>query len=120
MKDRGTWIVAGTLLVTVLYLLSSGPARAIWPERNWRGGSLQLRAEFGVSRPAVPWAEPVASVYAPLIWLGRHSILGPSLAAYWTVFDRENFYCDEVSGHWPAIEHSRIGTAVRTTLNRSD
>ena len=111
--SRGARICTLTLAIVLLYVLSSGPARIIWPVRDWRGGSMQLRANFGVVRPSSPWAEPAARLYAPLNWLARQSVFCRPLHAYWTFFDRENFYCEDFVGPWPATTYSRFGIAVR-------
>lgn len=117
-NSRGAWVATAALLAVLVYVLSSGPARVIWPARGWRGGSTQFRSDFGVVRPRCPWEEPVASVYAPLSWLARHPFFRRPLHAYWTFFDRENFYSDEFIGPWPAIRYSRFGMAVRDALHR--
>jgi hypothetical protein len=68
------------------------------------------------SRPPHPWAESIAPVYSPLNWLSEHSILSRPLNAYWTFFDRDNFYVDDFKGDWAAIKYSRFGTIVRNAL----
>jgi hypothetical protein len=111
---RGTLIGAGACVGLLLYVLSSGPALTMLPSKtkNWRGG----RPAFGVSQPAPPWTEPAATAYLPLTWLRDRTILGRPLDLYWGLFERENFYSDEFVGHWPALKHSRLGTAIRRRI----
>jgi hypothetical protein len=39
---------------------------------------------------------------------------------YWDLFDRENFYSDDFVDGWPALKHSRLGTAIRRRIGYGD
>jgi hypothetical protein len=110
--SRGTWFGTGVCVGLLLYAVSSGPARSIWPSEHWCGA----RSDFGVSKAEHPWTEPAATIYMPLTWLRNRTVLQRPLDLYWSLFARENFYSDEFVGHWQALKHSRLGMAIRRSV----
>jgi len=115
---RAVWIAGAATLLVVGYILSSGPARAIWPAVRWRGCGQQFRIETGI-KPGYYWAEPVASFYAPLCQSKRDSVPGAVLIRYWNFFDRDNFYCSDFAHPSEALKYSLYGTRIRRFLGLS-
>lgn len=119
VASRAVWIGGTATLLVVGYVLSSGPARAIWPAVRWRGGSQQFRIETGI-KPGYYWAEPVASFYAPLCHSKQDSVPGALLIRYWKLFDRDNFYHSDCANPSDALKYSWCGTRIRQFLGLTD
>src|SRR5579859_6602485 len=103
-SHRGSWLRYATafgVLLPVLYVLSSGPARCI----NWKKtSSFSFGQLFAKDDLRVPyrqgsfvlrrWATPIRFVFLPLEMVPDDSVAGKTLNWYWDLFGTHWHYAD--------------------------